>query len=397
MPASSSNGVASLVYETIRNLTSPEEKANGAKSYFANIPLPELLKLDTDGNLRDYIPDHPGKSRNTIHRAIGETLREKTDRFIQLSSGLTVSANNIEIDDQKKIAHLTNASVINGAQTQGEIRHYISELEKDGHDVGDFHARVEFMVDTDKEFIVESAIARNSSTNVQKISMLGKKKYFEEMDTEFQKVFPSLKLAISETSTGPEFVDTKRLLQVLWALMPEEILPKGKTSPECRLKSYKNQAFCLIDFEKDVVGMLESNAESTERWVYFKEMAGPAWELYLKWRHHPTWGTLRLHESTKAIRRSKDLPNRLVVSDGVVFPILSAMSSFVEKAPGGSWTIAIPPVFDETGMLSAARDQLTAHKGQPMSMGRDAGVYAGLLSFAKMVLNAQRMVSAAKS
>ena len=71
----SSAGTIRLRYETLRNLTSPEEKANGAKSYFANVPVVELLKLDTAENLRGYIPDHPGKKRgeeNGSARGVGK-------------------------------------------------------------------------------------------------------------------------------------------------------------------------------------------------------------------------------------------------------------------------------------------------------------------------------------
>src|SRR5215216_1225946 len=102
MVASSSTTRVTLSYDTIRNMTSPEEKANDARSYFANVPVAELLKLDTTANLRDYIPDHPGKHRTQAHKAIGQTLRERSDRFIQLSSGITVAASNIEVDDGRK-------------------------------------------------------------------------------------------------------------------------------------------------------------------------------------------------------------------------------------------------------------------------------------------------------
>jgi hypothetical protein len=156
MTKTSSAGSTRLRYETIRNLTSPEEKANGARSYFANMPIEELLKLDTIANLRDYIPDHPGKQRTLTHKAIGETLRQKQDRFIQLSGGITVSATDVEIDDNKKIITVKKGSIINGAQTQGEIRMLLDEIAEQGEEVPQFHARVEFMVDPDDEFVVET-------------------------------------------------------------------------------------------------------------------------------------------------------------------------------------------------------------------------------------------------
>src|ERR1700680_611326 len=151
MTASSSSGRVALSYDIIRNMTSPEEKANDARSYFGNVPIAELLKLDTAANLRDYIPDHPGKHRPKAHKAIGQTLRERSDRFIQLSSGITVAASNIEVDDNKKVVTVTHGSIINGAQTQGEIRLFLDEMnaaaESAEEYVPDFHARVEFMVD----------------------------------------------------------------------------------------------------------------------------------------------------------------------------------------------------------------------------------------------------------
>src|SRR5258708_37477603 len=128
MTATSSTTRVAVSYDIIRDITSPEEKANDARSYFANVPIAELLKLDTAANLRDYIPNHPGKHRTQAHKAIGQTLRERSDRFIQLSSGITVAVSNIEVDDGKKVVTVTDGSIINGAQTQGEIRLFLEEM-----------------------------------------------------------------------------------------------------------------------------------------------------------------------------------------------------------------------------------------------------------------------------
>lgn len=399
MTATSSTGRVALSYETIRNLTSPEEKENGAKSYFANIPVFELLKLDTEANLRGYIPEHPGKKRTQCHRSIGDTLRFRSDRFIQLSSGITISATDIQIDDNAKVAVVTNGSIINGAQTQGEFRLFQNELAEAGEAASVFHVRVELMIDPEREFIIEAAIARNTSTNIQRISMAGKKRYFDDMDASFQRMFKTKSLARSETDTGDDFVDTLRLLQILWAMMPEDLLPSGKRSTsDARLKSYKNRAFCLGDFEKDFCDSRDGNAPASARYKYFVDMAGVAWKEYLKWRHHLGWAGRRLRITTKAIRRSKTAKNGYVVADGVIFPILSAMALFVQKDPvSGKYDLSIPGVFDESDMIEAARDQLTAHNGNPMSMGRNAAVYEALTSLSRMTMRfEQRMAAAAQ-
>jgi len=395
MTVTSSTGRVALSYDTIRNMTSPEEKANDARSYFANVPIAELLKLDTAANLRDYIPDHPGKHRTQAHKAIGQTLRERSDRFIQLSSGITVAASNIEIDDNKKVVTVTHGSIINGAQTQGEIRLFLDEMRNaadgsGGEFVPDFHARVEFMVDPEAAFVVDAAIARNTSTNIQRVSMAGKKRYFDELDASFRQTFPKLRLAKSETDTGDEFVDTLRLLQVLWAMVPEKLLPSTtRSTAEARLKSYKNRAFCLLDFEKDVFDKDNAadpkvRAAATERYQCMVDLAGPAWKQYLRWRHHKDWEGRRLRESTRAIRRTD---SGYTVADGVIFPILAAMSLFIDRDPvTAKYRFDIPQVFEEQDMVEAARDQLTAHKGNPMLMGRNAAVYDAMTMLTRMVL-----------
>ena len=91
MTKPSSEGKVRLPYESIRNLTSPEEKENGTRTFFANVSANEIRRFDTAGNLRDYIPAHPGKKRNSVHRSIYETVESNADHFITLNSGITLA------------------------------------------------------------------------------------------------------------------------------------------------------------------------------------------------------------------------------------------------------------------------------------------------------------------
>jgi len=117
MTATSSAGVVQLRFESIRNLTSPDERKNGTRTYFANISAAEILKLDTVENLRQYIPEwQPGK-RNKMHEAIGDTIRDQPDEFIVPNSGFTVCAADCSVNEEKKEIRLTNGSLINGAQS----------------------------------------------------------------------------------------------------------------------------------------------------------------------------------------------------------------------------------------------------------------------------------------
>lgn len=120
-----------------------------------------------------------------------------------------------------------------------------------------------------------------------------------------------------------------------------------------------------------------------QRYEYFVDMAGQAWKEYLKWRHHKKWHGKYLKETSRQVTRTE---TELTVSDGVVFfPILAAMSYFVDRGKR-KWALSAPSFFDEEEMIEAARDQLSAHDGSPMLMGRDAAVYDTLSLLPKMVL-----------
>jgi len=385
----SSNGVVMIRYQSVRNLTSPEELANGAKSYFANVPINEILKLDTQHNLRSYIPEHSERKRTQAHKSIQYTLQNNSDRFIQLSRGITVSATSISIDDKMKSLRVINGSIIDGAQTKGEIEKYMNYLKDEGDVSPTFHVRVEFVVDPENDAIVETAIARNTSTDVKKISIAGKKNMFDDLDESFQKTFPDLKLSKSETDVGDEFVDTLKILQVLWVLTPAELMlnygqmkKKSSTTWEGnKLKAYNSRAYCLTAFESDFINKSNDNQQAKNRYKYYINMVGTAYEEYLKWRHHEGWDGKRMYERTKAIKRDKSgqIPS-ITVSDGIIFPILSAVSYFVEqlKKPRGSWKLNVPKNFKESAMITSALAILSGNKSKPNAMGSSGDAYREL-------------------
>ena len=92
MPSTSSEGVVRLNFESIRNVTSPEEKENGSRTFVMNLPAAEILKIDTVHNLRDYIPAHSGKRRNGVHNAIANTIENNL-----LGSSLSTAASSFRL------------------------------------------------------------------------------------------------------------------------------------------------------------------------------------------------------------------------------------------------------------------------------------------------------------
>lgn len=377
--STSSSGRVRVQYTLIRNVTSPEEQTNGSRCFVAVCPLSEVLKFDTVRNLRDYIPAHDPKKRNSVHKDIEATLKGSPDRFIQYNGGLTISCSDIEVKDNEKVAFVTSGSILNGAQTQGEIRRYLDGLQSDAMEdekveVSDINVRVEFVVEPDDAQVTEIAIARNTSTDIKRLTMAGARKYFDELDDSFRKINKSLKLTKNETDIGDDFVDTGKLLQVLWLLCPAELLNLGARSVgEARLKSYKNRNYCLVDFENDFLKK-DDDPKAAQRYRCFVDLAGIAWKEYLKWQRHPAWAGKRL-KGTKQIKRSK---NGYVVADGITFPILGAMSEFVKKDSRERWMIEVPSIFEDEAMIDAAREQLSANGGNPMLMARTSGVYSAL-------------------
>lgn len=372
-----------LSYRKIRDVSTDAEVKNGAATYVAVLPGGEILKIGTEGNLRDYIPDHPGKKRSLVHKAIGKTIRDYPDRFSQLNSGFLIGGRKIAIDDQKKELSMWDASVNNGAQSQGEIKLYLEECRERGDETQDFDIRVEISVEPDSAQRTEIAIARNTTTRIQDISQAGKRGYFNDLAASFSKKHPSLKLSMSETDIGDEYVDTRLLLQVLWALIPAELMPTGRTSIEARMRAYKNAAQCLSGFEEAFRNKDES--DTAQRYAYFCDMAGEAWSAYLKWQGHSGWEGRRLRADAKQVRRGRT--GKIVVADGVLFPIMAALSNFVRREADGEWRLSVPPIFRDEHLLEAARRQLLQHGGKPMLMGRSGPAYEGLMLLTEMANN----------
>jgi hypothetical protein len=370
-----------LSYLKIRDVSTKDEEDNGASTYVAVLPAPEILKIDTDGNLRSYIPAHEGKKRNLVHKAIARTIKEMPDRFSQLNSGFLIGASKIIVDDQKKTVTLKNASVNNGAQSQGEILRYMEECKKNNESPEDFAVRCELSIEPDSSTRTTIAVARNTATKIEGISIAGKHGYFEDLAKSFNKQHQDLELARSETDVEENFVDTRLLLQILWALMPEDLVPPHRRSTEARMRAYKNAAYCLADFMA-IADKRNINSDDADRYRYFVDMAGVAWSEYCRWDKHEGWNDKRLREPLNQVVRDDD--GIVKVSDGILFPILAALSRFAKQSKGGRWKIVYPKVFRDGDMLIAARRQLKQCNGRPMLMGRSGAAYEALMTLTEM-------------
>ena len=369
-----------LSYQLIRNVTSPEEKGADVQTYIANVPAFEIDKLNTSDNLRDYIAEHSARKRNSVHRAIETTIQNEPDRFINRNSGVTVACAEVNVDDSRRVIDLKDASLINGAQTQGEIRrHMEAVLDAEGGELPEeapFHIRVEINVDPSHSSIIETAIARNSATAVASISQAGARGHLTDLKKSVAKGYGGKSIRMSETDQ--DVLETLQVLQYTRLLMPASL--SGTTSAAEKLRAYKNKAQCLSDFS-DWYLRKDDDTEVKAKYDFTVQFAPQAIKEFEHWQAHSSWNGHKIWETTKkggrAVRR--DSAGQINwVSPGIVFPVVSGLSAFVVQDPQQRWIIMKPKFFEPAEMIRRAVEQFRAHNSNPMDMGRSEAAYDAL-------------------
>jgi hypothetical protein len=104
---------------------------------------------------------------------------------------------------------------------------------------------------------------------------------------------------------------------------------------------------------------------------FYLDVAGPAWELYQKWQIHPRFKGTGL----RAIER--DSRGDIVqVPDGIIFPIIAALSAFALKRRG-KWVL-VPPDLDIDLINTAKTLYQQVASSNPSTMGRSRACYSQL-------------------
>lgn len=388
-----------LSYQLLRNTTSPDEKLSGVQSFVTNLPAGEILRVGTRENLRSYIAEYNPRKRNRIHDAIEYTIRTDPERFITRNSGFVITASDIEIDDNKKILKLTDASIINGAQSQGEIRRYLDELmDEEGVDDPDeleevpFHVRAELIIEADPDEVVETAIARNTMIPVKSISQAGARGHLDDLEKSIKRHFPNRSIRKSETDEN--VLDTRKILQWTRLLMPQSVSRNASAAE--KLRAYKNPEQCLADFS-EWFETQKTDVVAKERYEFTVQIAPFAIEEYEFWESHEAWNGHHIWEETKKSGRAcrRDATGRIVwVAPGIVYPIVGAMSEFVAKDKHGNWVVSKPRRFKADEMVKRAVSQFRAYDSDPMRMGRSEAAYDALRIYPQTLVELLRDMSA---
>ena len=175
MLKTATGGVYRLSFENCRNITSHHDQEAGRKILVGQAPASAVLGLEDNENVREYLVDAQGKQKRSptlVHQAIRKTLENDAEEFNVLNGGMVIVAAAAEVDEKEKVIALRGASIINGSQTQGELRRFYKRYD-DAPDV-EPSIKYEIIVTDDADLIAEVSIARNFQNDVKPISIAGR-------------------------------------------------------------------------------------------------------------------------------------------------------------------------------------------------------------------------------
>lgn len=369
----------SFPYHNCRNISSPEDLAANRKVYSGTAPARSVLDFEDNENVREYLVEAKGKQKKSptlVHQAIRKTLEQNSELFCILNGGIVIVARDAEVDDKSKRMTLLKPSIINGSQTQGELRRFFAK--KFNEDYTEPSIRFEIIVTNDDELIADISIARNFQNDVRALSIAGRRGQLDELEERIQAVFPGVELQKSESDqndTGGS-LDTEKLIQVTFALLPSSMMKKfaAQSDPDNKVFSYSQKTRCLKLFQR-----LVEEDEQKEVYECFLDIAPIAWGLYQKWKMHQGFIGTGIRSIERENRQVKDVP------DGLVFPIIAANSVFVQK-DGAKWALKLPRVMTDNELIHAA-DQAYKEMAEhnPQTMGKSKACYSHLMQVTSLI------------
>lgn len=366
-------------YDILRTVTSDQDNEVGRRRYAGIAPASSFFELSTDANVRDFLgrDEHGDRRKSTrVNMAIRNTLETDRESFSVLNAGITIVAREAKVDDNARKVALDAPSIINGAQTQGVVTDFFKEHPEDTEYPS---MNFEIIVTDDEDLIGKISIARNFQNEVKSLSIYGREGRFNELEKAMQRHDKSIKLRKSETDFGDEYFDTEKLIQVLTAIAPTGIkLPSAEKrkvkTPETiyRVYAYRHRSRCLKDFA-DVMDDLNTWKDAAS---FFMDIAFDAWGLYQRLRGEQGFSPLHCVQGDEQGGRKKVRPDG--VPDGVVFPLMSALSRFT-KHSGGKWRLELPTRFPWGTFIQHAMTQATTTAGHnPQTMGKKQECYIAL-------------------
>ena len=382
------NKTEKLTAVVVKNTTSPEEKKNGSMHYTIVCSLKEILNLNVFENLRiAYTSDESIKRITPKHKEIYQSFEDAPDRFIQRHSGFTVICNEIKVSSPQEYGintvTLDNASLINGAQTQDLLKNLLEDYE--GVEAYEnVNIRVEVLVEKAQDERIEIAIARNTSTNVSNLSIMGKKRYFDPLESGVKNILGNdYRLQKSETDDG---IPTQTLLQTLRTMTPKEIRDEYKSLKDSPVKSYSGKAMVLNEY-KDMVdaeadGRVKNSRFESSVLNYYRSFAGYAWIEYGKWSSDKDWIPLwKKSDNYKKIGKYNQKDDSFDLTWAILCPLLYGLQHFLYEEKSGSWKIKYSNSFDKKAYMNYVLDRFKDSGFEPQTFAKDRAYYQDLYIF----------------
>ena len=382
------NKTEKLTAVVVKNTTSPEEKKNGSMHYTIVCALKEILNLNVFENLRiAYTSDESIKRITPKHKEIYQSFEDAPDRFIQRHSGFTVICDEIKVSSPQEYGintvTLENASLINGAQTQDLLKNLLEDYE--GIEAYEnVNIRVEVLVEKAQDERIEIAIARNTSTNVSNLSIMGKKRYFDPLEIGVTNILGNdHRLQKSETDDG---IPTQTLLQTLRTMTPKEIRDEYKSLKDSPVKSYSGKAMVLNEY-KDMVdaeanGRVKNSRFESSVLNYYRSFAGYAWIEYGKWSSDKDWIPLwKKSDNYKKIGKYNQKDDSFDLTWAILCPLLYGLQHFLYEEKSGSWKIKYSNSFDKKAYMNYVLDRFKDSGFEPQTFAKDRAYYQDLYIF----------------
>jgi hypothetical protein len=372
--------VISFPFHSFRNISCPEDVEYGRRVFSGQAPATSVLPLSTDENVRDYLLEAEGKQRRRetqVNKEIRQTLEGHSELFSILNGGVVIVARSHEVDEQKKILYITDASIINGSQTQGVLKDFFDDLSSKGLDAPPVHIKYELIVTDDEELIGEVSIARNFQNDVASISIAGRRGQLDELQRSLRRRIPGATLQKSETELSDDYVRTERLLQVITALIPAPLWPKAAESDNPnKVYTYSMKAKCLKEFQEIYRKAHDrkhpEHDTARELYQFYLDIAPEALHLYDKWKAHQGFAGTGIRSITREGREIVEVP------DGIIFPIIASLSAFAKKTEDG-WRIKPPKLFKDEEIIRAAKSVYqSVAASNPWLMGKSKACYFAL-------------------
>ncbi len=367
----------------IRNLTINEDKSAVRSIFSGVVTVDQIDDINTNDNVRGYIGENMNPTK--VHRAIKESLKNDPANFHVLNGGLTIVAEESNWDENTRQLVLVNPSVINGAQTQGVIKEFLQERkDRMGHDQEQELpplpcVHFQLIVTKDKGLIAEISIARNSQNSVKAISIVGGKGQLDDLAKVMKEAGHTLQTSEDEDVKSGSYLPAEKLLQVIMALVPDDIKIPGRTNKDSsKTYCYSQKSACLTSFASAHENK-GKDADSKALYDFCLQIAVSAWTLYGKWQKHPGFSGSRL----RAIERNK-AGDIVEVPDGIIFPIIAAHAAFITKK-SGKWTLSVPEKADKLLIETAKSDYIDVASSNPQTMGKSKACYSRLRSFADLI------------